>query len=190
MTLPYYRLPLALIASLSLVLAACGSTRSENAAAPAAAPQPQQKSGTDGAGEIDTESTIWTVLGIARKPSQQPSGPQTGPQVSPVLWEATHDTLNFVKISAEDPNTGVLETDWYSPPGKPGERLRVSVFILSRALRSDSVSVTVERQVRAAGGQWQQSTVDRDVVTGLETAILLRARHIHAERYANRNYKQ
>jgi hypothetical protein len=190
MTLPYYRLPLALVASLSLFLAACGSNPSESDAVTPTAPPPPQHPDADRAGEIDTESTIWTVLGIASKPSQAPTGPQTGPQVSPVLWEATHDTLNFVKISAEDPDTGVLETDWYSPPGKTDERLRVSVFVMSRALRSDSVSVTVERQVRTGGGQWQQSTVDRDVMTELETAILLRARHIHAERYANRNYKQ
>ena len=194
MTLPYYRLPLAFVASLSLLLAACGSDHSDSAASPPAAgavassPTPQSAAAVR-PDEPDTEATIWTLLGIAKKPSEVPTGPQTGPEVSPVLWEAAHDALNFVKTSAEDPDTGVLETQWYSPPGKADERLRVSVFILSRALRSDSVSVSVERQVRTPGGQWQPSTVARDVATELETAILLRARHIHAERYAKQMYK-
>lgn len=200
MTLPYYRLSLALVASVSLLVSACGSDRRDTAAAAAppaaaasaAAPAPVpvvNDPGADRPGDIDTESTIWTFLGIAKKTPRVQTGPRTGPQVSPVIWEATHDALNFVKISAEDPDTGVLETNWYSPPGKTDERLRVSVFILSRALRSDSVSVTVERQVRTPNAQWQPSTVDRDVASELETAILLRARHIHAERYAKQYYK-
>ncbi|MBV9828627.1 MAG: DUF3576 domain-containing protein, partial [Alphaproteobacteria bacterium] len=57
------------------------------------------------------------------------------------------------------------------------------VFILSRALRSDSLSVTVERQERSPTSPWHDTPVALDVQTGLESAILLRARQIHAERY-------
>ena len=85
--------------------------------------------------------------------------------------------------------TGLLVTDWYSPQGKPDERLRVSVFVLSRALRSDSVTVTVERQERSPVGQWHDTPVARDVVTGLENAILRRAQQIHAEQYRETMYK-
>ena len=92
-------------------------------------------------------------------------------------------TLHFAGISSEDPMSGLLVTKWYSPPGKPGERLRVSVFILSRALRSDSLAVTVDREVRAPAGEWRATPIARDVVAGLENAILQRARQIHAERY-------
>ena len=79
--------------------------------------------------------------------------------------------------------SGLLVTEWYSPRGKPNERLRVSVFILSRALRSDSVSVSVEREQRTPSGQWGTSTIAKDAVAELESAVLLRARHIRAERY-------
>jgi Domain of unknown function (DUF3576) len=80
-------------------------------------------------------------------------------------------------------------TKWYSPPGKPDERLRVSVFILSRALRADSLAVTVDRQVRSADGQWQKAPVAMNVADGLDSAILLRARQLHAEGYRQVNYK-
>ena len=86
-------------------------------------------------------------------------------------------------LTSEDPITGLMVTDWYSPRGKPNERLRVTVYILSRALRSDSMNVIVERQEQSATGGWQDSSVSRDTVSGLETAILQRARQIHAERY-------
>lgn len=189
MSARYYRLSAALAASLSLLLAGCGSDR------PAAPPPPAAASALPGAtqaasaqpaaqsDDIDTESTIWTVLGVAKRPSQRAIGPQTGDQVSPILWEAAHDTLNFVKITSEDPLTGVMQTDWYSPPGKPEQRMRIAVFILSRALRSDSLSVSIERQQRSATGQWGSSPIARDAVTELENAVLLRARHIRAERY-------
>ena len=135
-----------------------------------------------------TDQTIWTVLGLAKRDSQRNIGPQTGNTVSPILWQAAMDTLHFAGTSSEDPLTGVIVTNWYSPPAKPGERLKVSVFILSRALRSDSLSVTVDRQVRSGAGGWSDAPISREAVSDLENAVLLRARQIHAERYRNENY--
>jgi hypothetical protein len=132
---------------------------------------------------MDTESTIWTMIGLAKKPSELRKGPKLGSKVSPSLWEAAHDALSFVKIDSEDPMSGMVQTAWYSPPDKPNERIRVTAFILSIALRSDSLAVTVDRETRAPSGQWQKSTVDREVVDNLESTILLRARHLHAEEY-------
>ena len=130
------------------------------------------------------------MLGLAKRDAERNIGPQTGNTVSPVLWQAALDTLHFAGFTSEDPMTGLLVTNWYSPPGKPNERLRVSVFILSRALRSDSLSVTVDRQERGrrpASGR--DAPISRDAVADLETAILLRARQIHAERYRSTYYK-
>src|SRR5262247_1535681 len=92
--------------------------------------------------------------------------------------QAPHDTIDFVKYASEDPLTGSIVTDWYSPPGKPNERLRVNVFILSRALRSDSITVTVDRQELSRTGQWAETTIARQVETDLENAILTRARQL------------
>jgi hypothetical protein len=188
MSIGYYRLLFGLAASLSLVLAGCGSNRpAESAADPVtgamATPPPAS------ANEDNTDATLWTMLGLAKRASQRNIGPQTGAAVSPILWQATQDTLSFAGIASDDPMAGLFVTKWYSAPGKPNEQLQVSVFVLSRALRSDSVAVTVKRQVRSPTGQWSDTPVARDVVSGLENAILQRARQIHAERYRDTMYK-
>ncbi|HEY1794567.1 MAG TPA: DUF3576 domain-containing protein [Stellaceae bacterium] len=182
MSVPLYRALFALAASVCLLTAGCGSDKVVDAPPAPAAPEQQAEAAAPDSG-MDTESTIWTIMGLAKKPSELRKGPKLGPQVSPSLWQAAHDALSFVKLDSEDPMSGMVQTAWYSPPGKPDERLRVSVFVLSIALRTDSLAVTVDREVRSPTGQWQKSTVDREVVDNLENTILLRARHLHAEEY-------
>jgi hypothetical protein len=95
----HYRLSVAVAASLSLAVAACDANQ--------ASQQPDatnaQQASTAEPKEIDTEATIWTVLGFAKKESQRQIGPQTGSTVSPILWQAVLDTLNFVTFASEDP---------------------------------------------------------------------------------------
>jgi Domain of unknown function (DUF3576) len=194
MSAGYYRLLIGVAASVSLMVAGmvagCGYDRPATVAADPAAGAPSSPPvARNTADPMDTEATLWTVLGFSKRDSEQNVGPQTGNAVSPILWQATQDTLHFAGFASEDPMTGLLVTNWYSPPGKPNERLRVSVFILSRALRSDSLAVTVERQARSPVAEWREAPVARDVVTGLENAILQRARQIRAERYRDTMYK-
>jgi hypothetical protein len=178
MSFTYYRASAAVAASLSLALAACAvSPPAEQAQGQASATE-TQKAASSGPEEMDTEANIFTVLGLAKKGSVKDPGPETGRTVSPILWQAAHDTLDFVKYASEDPLTGSIVTDWYSPPGNPNVRYRVNVFILSRALHSDSLTVTVDRQQRSADGQWAETTIARQVETDLENAILSRARQL------------
>lgn len=177
----HYRLPTAFVASLSLTLAValagCSATPPAakvgvvGTAPGGATAQPA----ADSPGGIDTEATIWTVLGLAKESSVRQPGPQTGSTVSPILWQAARDTLSFVKFSSEDPLTGLLVSEWYSPPQNPNERLKISVFVLSHELRSDALAVTVDRQVLSPSGQWVATTIARKVEDDLETAILRRA---------------
>jgi hypothetical protein len=199
MSAPYYGLRRAAAASLSLLAAGlavgltagCGSEPGREARDPVTGRLAAQPAVTQA--PIDdpqrTAENIWTVLGLSTRESERNAGPQTGNAVSPVLWEAARDALGFAALASEDPMTGLLATNWYSPPGKPSERLRINVFILSRALRSDSLSVTIERQVRSPAGEWRDAPVSTDTVTELETAILQQARQIHAERYRSTYYK-
>ncbi len=181
MSVAHYRLWAGLAASFSLLLAACGSTPPDpRAAAPIGSGGSPQiaanvKTAADKPGDIDTEATIWTVLGLAKKPSQHEPGPHTGNTVSPILWQAALDTLNFVKFSTEDPLTGELVTEWYSPQNKPSERYKIDVFVLARTVRSDAVAVTVTRQELTPTGEWKETTIARKVEDDLETAILRRA---------------
>lgn len=173
MPIAYYRLSPALLASLSLALAACAHAPSQLAAVTPPPPPNAQK-----AQGIDTDATLWTVLHLAKKRPPPGSGPHIGGTVSPVLWKATQDTLAFVPVASEDPITGALATEWYSPPDKPDERLRVSVYILSRALLSSSLAVRVQRQTRSPQGKWADAPVDEQINIKLENAILNRARQI------------
>lgn len=185
MSIRHYRPLLGLAASISLLLpgllAGCGSDPLAGLD-PVTGTRPKQPAAITAAAQDDSDETIFTVLGLAKRESQRNIGPLTGAGVSPVLWEAAHDALKFAGIGSEDPMTGLLVTNWYSPPGKPSERLRVTAFITARALRSDSLAVSIQRQVNS-NGQWQDAPVDQDVVRGLDNDILLRARQIHAERY-------
>jgi len=184
----YYRLLVAFAASLSLLLGACTATKtSQPDAVVAQLPKPEeQQASADSEGEMDTQTTIWNLIGIAKKPTQSP-GPQTGPGVSPVLWQATIDTLNFAEIDSSDPVAGLIVTKWYSPKGKPDERLRITAFIKARTLRSDALVVTIERQTRSAGGPWQDGTIAADVANNLENDILEEARQIHIARIREQN---
>ena len=182
MSIFQYRPSIAIAASFLLVLAACaGSPSSQEPSDQSGAkaePAGNQQAKSSEPEEIDTESNLFTLLGLAKKGSEKEPGPQTGRTVSPILWQAAHDTLDFVKYASEDPLTGSIVTDWYSPPGNPNVRYRVNVFILSRALHSDSLTVTVDRQQRSADGQWAETTIARQVETDLENAILSRARQL------------
>ncbi len=176
----HYRLSAAFAASLSLILAGiltgCAANPPSGKAGAAAAAPGAHRSQTAAADDpMDTDATIWTVLGLAKKPSEREPGPQTGSTVSPIAWQAALDTLNFVKFSSEDPLTGMLVTNWYSPQNKPNERFRITVFVLSRELRSDTVAVTVDRQQLSPTGQWVSTTIAREVEDDLENTILRRA---------------
>jgi hypothetical protein len=178
----YYRLLPAFAASL-LLLAGCNTPVRETQADATVAELPQTNQQASTADDpMNTEATIWTVFGLAKKPSQKQFGPETGAQVSPELWQATLDTLSFVKVDSLDPQSGLLVTDWYTPKDRPNDRMRVTAFIKARALRSDSIAVTIERQTRSSTGQWEDGTVAQQAVRDLENDILQRAREVHIAR--------
>ena len=97
--------------------------------------------------------------------------------VNSYLWHATLDTLAFMPLQSADPFGGVVITDWYVAPNAPDERLKVTIYILDRALRADGLKVVVFRQTRngAVGSDAQPSP---DIAHKLEDAILTRAREL------------
>ncbi len=90
--------------------------------------------------------------------------PQLG--VNSFLWRATLDTLNFMPLSSADPIGGVVISDWYAPPERPDEHMKVTVYILDRRLRADAVRVAVFRQIRGANG-WADAQTNPD--TGIRS---------------------
>lgn len=102
----------------------------------------------------------------------------SGVAVNSFLWRASLDTLSFMPLSQVDPFGGVIISDWYSPPESPGERFKLTVYVLTRQLRSDGIRVAVFKQARQFSGEWQNVDIDDKTATQMENAILTRARQM------------
>jgi len=105
-------------------------------------------------------------------------GGGSGIGVNSFLWHASLDTVSFMPLASADPFGGTIITDWYSPPETPNERFKINIFILGRDLRADGVRARVFRQNKEPSGQWADAAVDQTTGTGIENAILARARQI------------
>jgi len=131
----------------ALVLAGCGSSN-------------------DGAREMDTGTSA-----IASGSTRVTLG------VNSYLWHASLDTLSFLPLVSADPFGGVIISEWYVAPSSPNERLKVTVYIMDRALRADGLKVVVFRQVKN-GNAWQDAQPSPDTAHKLEDSILTRAREL------------
>jgi hypothetical protein len=97
--------------------------------------------------------------------------------VNSYLWHASLDTLSFLPLVSADPFGGVIISEWYVAPASPDERLKVTIYIMDRALRADALKVVVFRQVRN-GNVWQDAAASPDTAHKLEDSILTRAREL------------
>jgi hypothetical protein len=98
--------------------------------------------------------------------------------VNKYLWQGALDTLSFLPLTSTDPFTGVIATDWGATPEAPGERFKVTAYILNPDLSAASLKVAVFREVRNETGLWLPAPVSADTARQLEDAILTRARQI------------
>src|SRR5580698_5086932 len=98
--------------------------------------------------------------------------------VNSYLWRATLDTLAFMPLQSADPYGGVVITDWYVNPEKPGERFKATVYILDSRLRADGLTVTVFKEVANGAGGWAPSQASDQTSVDIENAILTRARQL------------
>lgn len=106
------------------------------------------------------------------------SGQTTGIGVNSFLWRASLDTIAFMPLVSADPFGGVIITDWFGPPESEGERYKINVLILGKALRSDGVRATVFRQQRDINGDWIDTAANEQLDRDLEDSILTRARQL------------
>lgn len=135
-----------------------------------------QRDGVFGSGGLN-------LFGGGQKKQDDQGGSGIG--VNSFLWRATLDTISFMPLASADPFGGVIITDWYTPPQTPGERFKVTVYILDRALRADGLRVSVFRQGRQGDGWVDQATAPA-TATNMENAILQRAREFRMESEARR----
>ena len=152
------------------VLAACSGVKVEPGEDYEYTPQ-QESMRSSG---LITGDTIYLMGGPGRK---DPAG-GSGIGVNSFLWRASLDTISFMPLVSADPFGGVIITDWYAPPESPGERVKITVYILGRDLRADGVRASVFRQRQDGTGNWVDATVEKRTQIELEDAILTRARQL------------
>jgi uncharacterized protein DUF3576 len=97
--------------------------------------------------------------------------------VNSYLWRAAVDTVSFAPLLQANANSGVIITDWYTSSRAPGERVKLTVSILSQDLRADGLRVAAVRQINQ-NGAWVDAPVAAATVQKLEDIILTRARDL------------
>ena len=158
------------------LLASCnGNIKSE-------ASYPTRPEGTDKILYSDQkQETIWgegQTIGdkiFGRDKDSEDNGAGIG--VNSFLWRASLDTVSFMPVASADPFGGVILTDWYENPDQPGQRFKLSIYILDRQLRADGVRVSVFKQTQEKGA-WRDAKVPTDMATNIENTILTRAREL------------
>lgn len=125
--------------------------------------------------------TIWgdgKTLGSKLFGKDQDEGAgSTGIGVNSFLWRASLDAVSFMPLSSADPFGGVILTDWYENPETPGERFKISIYILDKQLRADGVRASVFKQTKDKSG-WRDVKTPEEMTRNIEDAILTRAREL------------
>lgn len=112
-------------------------------------------------------------------------GETGGVAVNAYLWRATLQSLSFMPLQQVDPFGGVILTEWHSPPDKPDERIKLNVFIIGKALRSDALQVTLFRETLNSSNNWQTSPTNEDTARRIENSILEKARQLRLKNLSN-----
>jgi hypothetical protein len=127
---------------------------------------------------ITGKSGGWSLSDIMNQSESQ----STALPVNALLWRASLDIAALLPISDVDTFGGTIVTEWYSLPKKPNERIKLTIFIVGRELRSDAVRVVVNVQTRdGLQGNWGNNFRDLEFSRRLEDLILNRAREIRAK---------
>ncbi len=175
------RTALAFLFCLAL-LAGCGQSRPNNPepGSPDYAGEPG--SGLGNYGNLTGEGSLLTFGGNKQPKPDQGGGGSLG--VNAYLWRGALDTLSFMPLSSADPFSGVIITDWYSPPTASGERFKATAYVMGRELRSDGVRVAIFRQV-LQNGQWIDAPISAMTVGEIENKVLARARQLREQSQAS-----
>jgi len=124
------------------------------------------------------EAGGWVISDLGSKKNAGDSLP-----VNAIAWRAALDIASLLPLADVDTFGGTIVTEWYSMPNRPDERIKLTIFIIGRELRSDSVSVRVHVQKRSADG-WSDAARDEAFASRIEDLILSRARELRAESLA------
>jgi hypothetical protein len=99
--------------------------------------------------------------------------------VNALLWRAALDIASFVPLDDVDTFGGSIVTEWHQPKDTPNQRLKLTMFVVGRELRSDAITVRAYIQNRL-GTEWVDAGRDETLGRKLEDLVLTRARELRA----------
>ena len=111
------------------------------------------------------------------------SDPDSSMPVNAIAWRAALDIASLVPLADVDTFGGTIVTEWYSLADRPNERIKLTIFVVGRELRSDSITVRVHVQQLMDDG-WGEAVRDHALARQIEDLILARARELRAESLA------
>ncbi len=153
--------------SLAILLTGCTSGN---------VPKPQKDEGP--VSIITGETGGWSLSDFMNQSGSQ----STTLPVNAILWRAALDIAALLPISDVDTFGGTIVTEWYSLPENPNERIKLTMFVVGRELRSDAIRVVVNVQTRdGLQDDWGKNARDLQFSRRLEDLVLNRAREIRAE---------
>jgi len=97
--------------------------------------------------------------------------------VNGYLWRATLNILSFVPLISTDALSGTIITDWYANKNIQNQRLKITVYINSNELKSESIKIKVEIQ-SFKNNIWSQPLTNKSLATQIEDSILNEARNL------------
>jgi len=97
--------------------------------------------------------------------------------VNALLWRAALDIASFVPLDDVDTFGGSIVTEWHQPKETPNQRLKLTMFVVGRELRSDAITVRAYIQNRL-GTEWVDAGRDEALGRKLEDLVLTRAREL------------
>ena len=107
------------------------------------------------------------------------SSPGDSLPVNALLWRAALDIASFVPLDDVDTFGGSIVTEWHHPKDRPNQRLKLTMFVIGRELRSDAITVRAYIQKRSSN-EWVDAGRDEALGRKLENLVLTRARELRA----------
>jgi hypothetical protein len=150
------------------ILSGCGQVKE----APAPLPVEEERK-TNFGKAFGEEFLLFGSGAIKRTVDQTPVA-----SINTYLWQASLETIAFLPLQSADATGGIIITDWYAVPQTPQERLKITIRIIGKDLRSDALKVLINKQVQGKGGAWVEAPVQEDIKFRLENIILSKARQL------------
>ena len=97
--------------------------------------------------------------------------------VNGYLWRATLNILSVAPLISTDALSGIIITDWYANKNIQNQRLKLTAYINTNELKSESINIKVEIQT-FKNNSWSQPLTSNSLATQIEDSILNEARNL------------